>query len=588
MKDFLKYTLATVAGMMLLGVIITALSLISIVGMVVSSEQATQVKDNSVFVMKLSGTLSERVTDDIMSQITGQVSDNLSLKQMLLAIRKAKENDKIKGIYIEGGLFNPDAPASSQAIRNELAEFKKSGKWIVSYADTYTQSAYYICSVADKVFLNPQGMVDWHGLGGTPMFFKDLMAKFGVKMQLSKVGKYKSAPETFTADKMSDANRQQVKAYIDGIWDNMLADVSASRKVSRDQLNACADSLIVFAAPTDYLKAKLVDKLLYADEVKGEIKKMLHIGADDEINQLSLQQMNTLPDDDEGDEIAVYYAFGDVVDMAPSGFDAQPCIAADKVCRDLKDLADDDDVKAVVLRVNTGGGSAYASEQIWHAVANLKKAKPVVVSMGGMAASGGYYLSCGASYIMAEPTTLTGSIGIFAMFPDVSGLLTEKLGVKFDEVTTNKHSAFGTLSRPFNAEEMAIVNAYVSRGYQLFLKRVADGRHMTVAQVDSIAQGRVWLGRDAKRIGLVDAHGGLYDALAKAASLAKVKEYHASAYPEMPGWLDQMMGDATIGSHLDEQLRATLGEYYQPFMYLKTLDKRNAVQARLPYVINIK
>lgn len=588
MKDFLKYTLATVTGMMLLGVIITAISLVSIIGMVVSTEQATKVKDKSVFVLKLSGTLSERASDDIMAELSGQVSSNLSLKKTLSAIRKAKDNDKIEGIYIEAGLFNPDAPASSQAIRNALADFKKSGKWIVTYADTYTQSAYYICSVADKVFLNPQGMVDWHGLGGTPMFFKDLLAKFGVKMQLSKVGKYKSAPETFTADKMSDANREQVKAYIDGIWDTMLADVSASRKVSRDKLNACADSLIVFADPSDYIGAKLVDKLLYADEVKGEVKKMLHIDKDEEINQLSLEDMDLLPDEAKGDEIAVYYAFGDVVDKAPSGFNATPCIAADKVCADLEDLAGDDNVKAVVLRVNTGGGSAYASEQIWHAVANLKKKKPVVVSMGGMAASGGYYLSCGASYIMAEPTTLTGSIGIFGMFPDMSGLLTEKLGVKFDEVTTNKHSAFGTMSRPFNAEEMAIINAYVGRGYQLFLKRVAQGRGKTMAQVDSIAQGRVWLGRDAKRIGLVDAHGGLYDALAKAASLAKVKEYHATAYPAMPGWLDQVMGMATGGSHLDEQLRATLGDYYQPFMYLKTLDKRNAVQARLPYVINIK
>jgi len=271
------------------------------------------------------------------------------------------------------------------------------------------------------------------------------------------------------------------------------------------------------------------------------------------------------------------------------GLHTPPCIAADKVCKDLEKLADDDDVKAVVLRINSGGGSAYASELIWHSVVNLKKRKPVVVSMGGMAASGGYYLSCGANYIFAEPTTLTGSIGIFAQLPDLSGLMTEKLGIKFDEVKTNKHSAFGTMARPFNEEEMAIINASVERGYNLFLKRVAEGRGMSVAQVDEIAQGRVWLGSDALKIKLIDSFGSVYNAIDKAAELAKVDEHYAAAYPALAGWMEQLLETATgKGSYLDERMKETLGEYYEPFVYLKTLNSQNAIQARLPFVLVTK
>lgn len=589
MKEFLKYTLATVTGIVLVGVVMVIVGIVSIAGMAVSSQNTTEVKDNSVLVLRLSGALEERQQDDIMAQLTGTVAANMGLEDILSAIRKAKDNDNIKGIYIEAGLFDSDSPASSQAIRKQLADFKKSGKWIVSYADTYTQTTYYICSVADEVCINPQGMIDWHGLAATPIFYKDLLAKFGVKMQLSKVGKYKSAPETYTADKMSDPNREQVQAYINGIWDVMVSDVAKSRKKSKAQLNSCADSLITFAPTESYVKLGLVDKTLYTDEVKGEIKRKLGIDSDDDINQLTVSDMNNQPDDNDGDEIAIYYAYGSVVDGATSGLTSEPCIAADVVCADLEELADDDDVKAVVLRVNSGGGSAYASEQIWHAVKKLKEKKPVVVSMGGMAASGGYYLSCAANYIYAEPTTLTGSIGIFGMFPDVSGLLTDKLGIKFDEVKTNRHSAFGTPSRPFNAEEMALVNGYVERGYQLFLKRVAEGRHLTVENVDAIAQGRVWLGRDASTITLVDGLGGIYDAVEKAAQLAKVGDYHTEAYPAAPTWMEQLLAAAGgSGSYLDEQMQATLGDLYEPFSYLKSLRGQSAIQARMPYNIIIR
>lgn len=587
MKEFLKYTLATVTGLVFFFVIVGIFGLVSLVGMVSSSQSAPKVKEKTVFVLSLSGVLQERESPDIIGQILGNVSQNIGLDDVLSSIRKAKDNENIKGIYIEAGLFAPDSPASAQAIRAQLADFKKSGKWVVAYGDQYTQTCYYICSVADKVFLNPQGVVNWQGQGGSVMFFKDMLAKFGVKVQLSKVGKYKSAPEQFTADKMSEPNREQTMAYLTGIWNTMVDGVAKSRKVDAERLNAYADSMIAFVEPKQYVEYRLVDKLLYADEARAEVKSMLGIDEDEEINQLTLSDMKNIPaSKQKGSQIAVYCAYGTVYDTTPLGFSSQPCIAADKVCKDLDRLAADDDVKAVVLRVNSGGGSAYASEQIWHSVANLRKHKPVVVSMGGMAASGGYYLSCAANYIFAESTTLTGSIGIFAQFPDCSGLLTEKLGIKFDEVKTNKHSAFGTLARPFNEEEMAIINAAVERGYSLFLKRVADGRGLSVDKVDEIAQGRVWLGSDALKIRLIDGLGSVYDAIDKAAELAKVEDHYATTYPALPGWMEQLMETATgSGSYLDERMKETLGEYYEPFVYLKTMNSQNAIQARLPYVL---
>lgn len=589
MKEFLKYTLANVVGIVIVIAIMGLISVVSIVGMIASSKSTAELKSNSVLVVDLNGTLSERSNPDIIAQLRGQSTGSIGLDEVLSAISKAKENENIKGIYIEAGMFLPDSPASTQAIRNQLSDFKKSGKWIVAYSDAYTQSAYYICSVADKLFVNPQGMIDWSGLGGTTMYLKDALAKFGVKMQVSKVGKYKSMPEMFTADKMSDPEREQVMAYINGIWNVMKTDVSASRKVSKETLNDLADSLITLSDPKDYVKYKMVDKLLYADEAREEVKKLLGIGVDEKIRQVSVNDMQSQPTPTKGEEIAVYYAYGDIVDQTPSSYSNKSYIAADKVCKDLEQLNDDDKVKAIVLRVNSGGGSAYASEQIWHIVKKIKTRKPIVVSMGGMAASGGYYISCAANYIMAEPTTLTGSIGIFGIFPDFSGLLTDKLGVKFDEAKTNKHGAFGTMARPFNAEEMRIINGYIARGYDLFLSRVAEGRHMSVAQVNDIAQGRVWLGQDAKKVKLVDGFGGLKEAVDKAAQLAKVEEYHAEAYPQLPGWADQIMKSFTGGgNYLDEQMQQMLGEYYSPFMFIKTINQQNAIQARMPFYIVTK
>ena len=591
MKEFFKYVLATVTGIILVAIIMGILAAISLVGLAASSASTTNVEDNSVFVLSLSGTLNERTAEDPLASLTGEVSENIGLDKLLKAIKKAKDKEEIKGIYIEAGLFSSDTPASTHAIREALLDFKKSGKWIVAYADTYEQSTYYICSVADKIFLNPDGMIDWHGLASTPYFVKDLLAKFGVKYQLCKVGKYKSAPEMMTADGMSEPNREQVTAYINGIWEVMLKEVSDSRKIPVDSLNAYADRFVALAEPEDYVKMKMVDKLIYTDEVKGEVKKMLKIDEKDDIKQLTLADMEGVKGKkNEGEQIAVYYAYGEIVDSETGSLmDTEHNIVANTVCKDLEKLMNDDDVKAVVLRVNSPGGSAYASEQIWRAVTNLKAKKPVVVSMGGYAASGGYYISCAANYIVSEPTTITGSIGIFGMFPDFSGLLTDKLGVKFDEVKTNKHAAFGTVARPFNAEEMALLEQYIGRGYNLFRKRVADGRQQSIEQIEEIAQGRVWLGNDALKIKLVDEIGGLDKAIAKAASLAKVSQYHATSYPEEQSWWSNLLDQATSSNnYLDEQLQATLGEYYEPFKFVKNMNRQSAIQARLPYYVNIK
>ena len=592
MKDFLKYVLATMTGIILLTIVMGILMVISLVGVAASSASTVNVKENSVFTLMLSGQLEERTEDSPLAQLSAQMGQELGLglDNIVNAIRKAKENEDIKGIYIEAGMFSSDSPASSHAIREALLDFKKSGKWIVAYSDSYTQTTYYICSVADHLYLNPQGMVDWHGLSANPMFLKDLLAKFGVKYQLCKVGKYKSAPEMMTADGMSEPNREQVTAYMTGIWKVMLDDVSKSRKVSIDSLNAYADRFVALADQQELVKMKLVDKLIYTDEVKGEIKKLLKIDQEDDIEQLSLADMGGVKGSKEkGEQVAVYYAYGDIVDSETgSMLDDSHSIVANTVCKDLEKLMNDDDVKAVVLRVNSPGGSAYASEQIWRSVTQLKTKKPVVVSMGGYAASGGYYISCAANYIYSEPTTITGSIGIFGMFPDFSGLLTQKLGIKFDEVKTNKHAAFGTMARPFNAEEMALLDQYIGRGYELFRKRVADGRKQSTDQIEEIAQGRVWLGNDALGIKLVDAIGSLDDAVKKAAELAKLGEYHTTSYPEEADWIEELLGSGSSGSYLDGQMRAALGEYYEPLKYVKNIHKHSAIQARLPYYINMK
>ena len=592
MKDFIKNVLATMVGMFGFFIVMGVIGMMSIIGMIASGNAAQNVEKNSVFVLNLSGTISEQGSENPLSMFTGDNSLNSGLNDILSSIKKAKANDDIKGIYIEAGALMTNY-ATLQEIRNTLADFRKSGKWIVAYGDFYTQGAYYVASVANKVYINPKGAIDWHGIGAQTMFYKDFMAKFGVKWEVVKVGTFKSATETFTEEKMSDANRLQTKTFIDGTWRNVCDAVSKSRGISVDSLNSYADSYLALQATETLVKAKMVDGMMYGDQVKDAVKKMMKLEKDDDISQLTLNDMLNVKDGKvEGSEIAVYYAEGDIVQdpKAATMFGNNNYIASRKVCKDLEDLMNDDDVKAVVVRINSGGGDAYASEQMWHQMSELRKVKPVVVSMGDYAASGAYYMSAPASWIVAQPNTLTGSIGIFAVIPDFSGLVTSKLGVRFDEVKTNRNSTFGNLmARPFNAEEKAMLQASVNRGYSLFRQRVAEGRRLPVESVEKIAQGRVWLATDALNIKLVDQLGGIDDAVKKAAQLAKLKDYYTSDYPAAASWMDNLLNSmSSSGTYLDEQLRQTLGDFYQPFTMLRSIDKREAIQARIPYAISIK
>lgn len=592
MKDFIKNVLATMVGMFGFFIVMGVIGMMSIIGMIASGNAAQNVEKNSVFVLNLSGTISEQGSENPLSMFTGDNSLNSGLNDILSSIKKAKANDDIKGIYIEAGALMTNY-ATLQEIRNALADFRKSGKWIVAYGDFYTQGAYYVASVANKVYINPKGAIDWHGIGAQTMFYKDFMAKFGVKWEVVKVGTFKSATETFTEEKMSDANRLQTKTFIDGTWRNVCDAVSKSRGISVDSLNSYADSYLALQATETLVKAKMVDGMMYGDQVKDAVKKMMKLEKDDDISQLTLNDMlNVKGGKVEGSEIAVYYAEGDIVQdpKAATMFGNNNYIASRKVCKDLEDLMNDDDVKAVVVRINSGGGDAYASEQMWHQMSELRKVKPVVVSMGDYAASGAYYMSAPASWIVAQPNTLTGSIGIFAVIPDFSGLVTTKLGVRFDEVKTNRNSTFGNLmARPFNAEEKTMLQASVNRGYSLFRQRVAEGRRLPVESVEKIAQGRVWLATDALNIKLVDQLGGIDDAVKKAAQLAKLKDYYTSDYPAAASWMDAMLNSmSSSGTYLDEQLRQTLGDFYQPFTMLRSIDKREAIQARIPYAISIK
>ncbi len=587
MKQFFKYVLATIVGMLCVAALMFLMGLATLGSIALSSSSEPVVEDGSVLRLSLSGSLSERAVDDPFSSFMGnEALESQGLDDMIKAIRVAKDNDNIKGIYMEGGIFSADF-ASLQELRAALLDFKKSKKFVVAYSDNYLQGAYYIASTADKVWLNPSGMVDWRGIASQPIFFTELLEKIGVKMQVFKVGTYKSAVEPYILTQMSDANREQVSSFVGDIWQQMVKDVAASRRVKADSLNAYADHYITFAAAKDYVKMNLVDSLTYIDGVRAKLRSL---SAQDEVKLVEVQEVAKLYKPEKSDnEVAVYYAEGDIVDEAAEGVWSAnaPQIVGQQVVADLDKLADDDDVKAVVLRINSGGGSAYASEQMWRAIQLLKKKKPVVVSMSGMAASGGYYMSCGADYIVAEPTTLTGSIGIFGMVPDASGLLVDKLGLHFDVVKTNEAADFGASGRPFSPAEAAAMQGYVNRGYALFLSRVAAGRKMKTEEVDRIAQGRVWTGNQALKLKLVDKLGTLDDAVAEAARRAKVKDYAVASYPAQASWMDNLMQKMQGDDYLEQKLQVSLGEYYAPLRFIRSLrNKRDMIQARILFEPN--
>ena len=602
MKQFFKMTLATICGIAIFLVITGLFFVISLVGMIASDSASTKVKDNSVFVIKLNGTISERAEEGTPFDALLGLGDMsaMGLDELIASIRKAKDNDDIKGIYLEGGVLSFDAPATAQQLRDALKDFKKSGKWIVAYADQYYQASYYVASVADNIYLNDHGAIDFKGLGGKGEYYKGLYDKLGIKYMVAKVGKYKSYVERNTLTGMSDYDREQRSAYLNGIWNYWLKEMAEGRKVKVEDLNQLAnDSIMAFADTKDYVKAKLVDKILFPEEIKAEIKKRLKIDEDDDINQLSLSDMLNVKSKEkkDGEKIAVYYAYGSIVDSETMNLldGGGHCIVGKSTAEDLRKLADDDDVKAVVFRVNSGGGSAVASEQIRHAIKLLKEKKPVVVSMGGMAASGGYWISSPANYIFAEPTTITGSIGIFGLIPNFSGLVTDKLGVTFDGVTTNKFTDYETdliLGKDPN-EIMQHMQTYINQGYQNFLDIVSEGRGIKPAMVDSIGQGRVWLATDALNIKLVDKLGSLDDAVKKAAELAKLDEYHTTAYPNKGSWMDQFIPKEDKGTYLDSKLqaeiKALLGDLYEPLMQIRNDIKNNSrIQARMLDDVRVK
>ena len=592
MKDFLKFTLATVTGIILSSIVLFIISMVTLFGIMSASDTETIVKKNSVMMLDLNGTLVERTQEDplgILSQLFGDESNTYGLDDILSSIQKAKENENIKGIYLQASSLGTSY-ASLQEIRNALLDFKESGKFVIAYADSYTQGLYYLSSAADKVLLNPKGMIEWRGIASAPLFYKDLLQKIGVEMQVFKVGTYKSAVEPFIATEMSPANREQVTAFITSIWEQVTQGVSASRNIPVDSLNVYADRMLMFYPSEESVKCGLADTLIYRNDVRNYLKKLVEIDEDDNLPIVGLSDMmnvkKNVPKDKSGNIVAVYYASGEITDY-PSSATSEDGIVGSKVIRDLRKLKDDNDVKAVVLRVNSPGGSAFASEQIWHAVKELKTKKPVIVSMGDYAASGGYYISCVADTIVAEPTTLTGSIGIFGIIPNVKGL-TDKIGLSYDVVKTNKYADFGNIMRPFNEEERSLLQMMITEGYDTFVSRCAEGRHTTKEAIEKIAEGRVWTGETAKKLGLVDELGGIDKAMDIAVTKAGIEGYTVVSYPAKQDFFSSLL-DTKPTNYVESQLlKSKLGEFYQQFGLLKNLQEQSMIQARIPFELNIK
>ena len=587
MKDFLKFTLATITGIIVSGVLLFIVSILMMFSMLYSSDSEVTVRENSILKLDLNGSLVERSGEDPWAILMGDESAAYGLDDLLASIRKAKENENIKGIYIEATDLATDGFAALKEVRDALADFKESGKFIVAYGDMYTQPMYYVASVADRVLLNPQGMLEWSGLSSMPVFYKDLMDKLGIRWQIFKVGTYKSAVEPFIGMEMSEANREQTTDYLTSLWGEMTAEVAASRGVTVDDLNRAADRMLLFQPAGECVEAGLADTLIYKNDVRDYLKQWVGIDKDDDLRTLGLKDMKNVkknvPKDKSGNIVAVYYADGMIGSLMAGDGES---IDGNQMIRDLRELKEDEDVKAVVLRINSPGGSAYDSEQIWHAIGELKKEKPVIVSMGDYAASGGYYIACNADTIVAEPTTLTGSIGIFGMMPDMQGLA-QKVGVSFDVVKTNEFSDMGIPVRPMTESEKALMQAYVERGYDLFLTRVSEGRGMTKEAVDQVGQGRVWTGVRAKELGLVDELGGLDRALEIAVARAGVEGYTRMDYPAKKSAWEQLMEFSPADYVKARVLQGRAGQWLRGVETLDRFEVKDALQARMPFEPNI-
>lgn len=581
MKQFLKFTLATIVGIFLAS-ILSMLVLFGIAGALgSSSEKVTEVSENSVYQLNLEGALVDRSEENPFSgavaEALGQNEQKvIGLDDVLSNIKKAKNNENIKGIYLKGGMLMGGF-ASMKEIRDALVDFKKSGKFVVAYADNYMQKNYYLASVADKVLVNPQGMVELKGLSAELMFFKNTLDKLGIEMQVVKVGTYKSAVEPYINTKMSDANREQVSVFLGSIWKNMVGEISKSRKITPEMLNAYADEMMMFQ-PTEKSKAyNLVDSLVYADEVDSIIGKYVK-----DFKIVDHSAMCNVAEDEkfEKDKVGIIYAVGGIDSGDNEG------INSTKLVETINDVAKDSTVKAVVLRVSSPGGSAYGSEQIWRALTQLKAKKTLVVSMGDYAASGGYYISCMADQIVAQPNTITGSIGIFGLIPNIEGL-NNKLGFSYDGVKTNKMSDAISVNRKFTPAERDMMQTYVNRGYELFVKRCADGRKKTADQIKAIAEGRVWTGEDALKIGLVDKMGSLDDALKIAVKKAKLKSYMVKEFPVKEDFFAKLMKD--FDTSLETRiLKSQLGDDYKLLKKVQELKQINGIQARMPYEFDVK
>ena len=591
MKDFFKFTLATITGLVLSGIVFLVIGIITIFSLMSTADTETVVRKNSVMVLHLNGTLVERTQDDLSTMLTNLLSSDMEeygLDDIVTSIKKAKENDDIKAIYLNTTYLAAQY-ASLEAIRNALIDFKESGKPVIAYADNYTQGLYYLASAADKVLLNPLGMLDWKGLASTPIFYKNLLDKVGVEVQVFKVGTYKSAVEPFTATEMSPANREQITAFLGSTWNQLITDVSESRGISKDSLNLLADKMLMLAPAELAVEAGMVDTLVYQNDVNDYIKSIIGLDKDERIRPLDLADMKNVkknvPKDKSGNIVAVYYASGSIVDQ-PSTTSEQ-CIVGSKVIRDLSKLQKDENVKAVVLRVNSPGGSAFASEQIWNAVKELKKEKPVIVSMSDYAASGGYYISCGADTIVAEPTTLTGSIGVFGMFPSFEKI-SNKVGIDMSVVKTNTYADFGSLMRPLNPGECNLLQGYVNRTYELFINRCAEGRDMSTEAIEKIAEGRIWTGEMALQLGLVDVLGGLQTALDIAVEKADNEDYTVCNFHAKEDFISSLLNKGNSNYIKSEILKSEFGSFYNDLKLLHDMENRAKIQTRVPFELIIK
>ena len=591
MKDFLKYTLATVVGIIVAGIVLFFVGLGLLFNSAAADSSDTHVERGTVVRLDLSGTLAERDPGSpLLAWLLGDDLGTIGLDDVLATIRKARDNDRIVGIYLRPSLSA--GYASLREIREALLDFRRSGKFVVAYADIYTQRNYYLASAADRILLNPQGMIEWKGLSGSPMYYKDLLQKIGVEMQVFKVGTYKSAVEPYLANDISPASREQITVYQQSLWRQMLDDIAASRHLTTAELDQAAERMMVLREATECLDRHLADTLVYESDVKACLKVLAGLDEDATLPMLTLAEMKgvkrAVPKDKSGNIIAVYYAEGEIVSEASSllpllsGND--PVILASKVVKDLDRLRRDKDVRAVVLRINSPGGSAYSAEQIWHAVEQLKAEKPVVVSMGDVAASGGYYIAAGADCILAEPNTLTGSIGIYGMFPNLKGL-NDLVGLHYATVKTHPLADFEDYNRPMTDTEKAIFQNYIEHGYELFLSRCCAGRGMDRDAMDRIAQGRVWAGSMALELGLVDELGGLDRAIEKAVALADVEGYTLLSYPEPESLMEQVY--RLTGNTIRARTAHPFALMRQQIEAWRRADVREWVQARLPFELDM-